>query len=334
MAGAFSIETGHFNRSLSSRPRARATMANSDFWRDLAISFHSVAILYEFTAHRFYYMELSIVEPTWNLSAAPTARAEFGALARRGASMLCPSPTGDLFLAWLEALWREATHGPVRTPSEIVGKDRTGKLTQLHGKIDRVFQASSALCRKFESEALQSEFEERRRNDPKNWSEFRRQVEALETIKEIRDAPAKQIPEEFVRNTIARIRGIKPEDVTKEQIAFEVAGLLPFYSHIELIPATPRQESTPESDAKPTEQPEPKPAQGDPPAETIAAQLQRLRVECELTEEELAEEINVDIRSVQRHLANESIPRALTIRRYEKAFSKLLKQQIVIRQMP
>jgi hypothetical protein len=58
--------------------------------------------------------------------------------------MLSPSPTRDLAVAWLEALWKEATHGPVRTPSKIPGKDRTGRLTQLRGKIDRVCQASSA----------------------------------------------------------------------------------------------------------------------------------------------------------------------------------------------
>ena len=71
-----------------------------------------------------------------------------------------------------------------------------------------------------------------------------------------------------------------------------------------------------------------------PPEETIATQLQRLRVECDLTEEALAELVDIDIRSVQRHLASETVPRALTIRKYEKVFSKLLNRQIVIRQMP
>lgn len=66
-------------------------------------------------------------------------------------------------------------------------------------------------------------------------------------------------------------------------------------------------------------------------AETVGAQIQRLRVQCELTEEDLAEAVEMDIRSVQRHLASETVPRALSLRRYEKTFSKLLNQQIVIR---
>jgi len=75
-------------------------MANSDFWRELAISFKSVPELYEFTAYRQYYMELryfsptSITEPDWKLQATPAALAEFRAMAIRGGSMLCTCPLG------------------------------------------------------------------------------------------------------------------------------------------------------------------------------------------------------------------------------------------------
>src|SRR5271169_5061262 len=137
-------------------------MAHSDLWRELAISFQSVPPLYEFAAYRQYYMELryfsptSTTEPDWELQGTPAALAEFDAMARRGATMLTPPPTGDLAVAWLEALWKEATEGPVRSGIEILGKDRSGRLTELRGKIDRVFQASSTLCRKFESDALQT----------------------------------------------------------------------------------------------------------------------------------------------------------------------------------
>jgi ribosome-binding protein aMBF1 (putative translation factor) len=88
------------------------------------------------------------------------------------------------------------------------------------------------------------------------------------------------------------------------------------------------------------QQPDPKPRPSSDltvpssPEETIAAQLQRLRLECDLTEEALAEQVNMDIRSVQRHLAGESVPRALSVRKYERAFSKLLNRQVVIRQVP
>src|ERR1017187_4931311 len=223
-------------------------MANSDLWRELAFSFKSVPEFYEFTAYRQYYMELqyfsltSKAEPDWKLQAIPPALAEFDAMARRGATMLTPPPTGDLAVAWLEALWKEATEGPVRSGIPIVGKDRTGRLTELRGTIARVFEASSALCRKFESEALQAEFEERQRNDPKNWSPFRSQFEAFRKMREIVDGPRERLPEVFVRNAIAELRGIKPEEVKDKQIRFEVAGLLPSYPNIVLIP-TPVQET-------------------------------------------------------------------------------------------
>ena len=78
----------------------------------------------------------------------------------------------------------------------------------------------------------------------------------------------------------------------------------------------------------------PNPVPPSPAHETIAAQLQRLRDECHITEEELAEKIDMDIRSVQRHLASKTIPRARHLRVYERVFSKLLNRQIVIRKMP
>jgi hypothetical protein len=68
--------------------------------------------------------------------------------------------------------------------------------------------------------------------------------------------------------------------------------------------------------------------------ESVGSQIQRLRLECDWTEEDLAEAVDLDLRSVQRHLASDAAPRALTIRKYEKAFSKLLKKEIVITQMP
>jgi len=71
-----------------------------------------------------------------------------------------------------------------------------------------------------------------------------------------------------------------------------------------------------------------------PKADKIGAQINRLRDELHLTEEELAEEIEMDIRSVQRHLAGEVMPRARHLRRYERVLSKLLKREVVIRKMP
>jgi hypothetical protein len=67
--------------------------------------------------------------------------------------------------------------------------------------------------------------------------------------------------------------------------------------------------------------------------ETVAFQINALREECRLTAEELAEKIDVDIRSVQRHLSSKSTPYARNLQRYEREFSKLLNRQIVTRKM-
>lgn len=109
-----------------------------------------------------YFSPTSIIEPDWKLNATPAALAEFRAIATHGATMLPPLRTNDLTVTWLEALWKEATEGPVRQGIEILGKDRTGRLTELRGKIDRVFQASLSLCRQFEREAMQVEYTENR----------------------------------------------------------------------------------------------------------------------------------------------------------------------------
>jgi len=63
---------------------------------------------------------------------------------------------------------------------------------------------------------------------------------------------------------------------------------------------------------------------------TLGSQIQKLRDECRLTTEELAEEVKLDVRSVQRHLAGRTQPYARHLRAYEKSFSKLLNKQVVI----
>jgi hypothetical protein len=198
-------------------------MVNSDFWRELAISFKSVPDFYEFTAYRHYYGELhyflptSIVEPEWKFPLAiPPALAEFRAMATRGATMLPPLPTGDLAVRWLEALWKEATEGPVRSGIPILGKDRTGKLTELRGTIPRAFEASSSLCRKFESEELQAEFEEKQRNEPRDWSAFRHRVKAQETVSKAQPEPEPAKP--TTKPDAATASTPKPTDTVAAQI--------------------------------------------------------------------------------------------------------------------
>jgi len=68
--------------------------------------------------------------------------------------------------------------------------------------------------------------------------------------------------------------------------------------------------------------------------ETVGEQINRLRNECNLTIEQLAEKIKVNARSVERHLAGDSVPYARNISAYERVFSKLLNRQVVIKKMP
>jgi hypothetical protein len=69
-------------------------------------------------------------------------------------------------------------------------------------------------------------------------------------------------------------------------------------------------------------------------AETIPEQLSRLRDESRWTMDELAEEIQVDPRTVQRHLAGDSSPYKRHIAAYERVFSKRLSRKVLIEEMP
>lgn len=101
------------------------------------------------------------------------------------------------------------------------------------------------------------------------------------------------LPEPLVREVLGTLYGIKPEKVTLDRTA--------------------------------RDQP--------PTLETIGLQLNRLREECRWTEEQLAERISISLRSVQRHLAGESIPYSRHIHAYERVFSKRLERQVVIDRM-
>jgi hypothetical protein len=318
-------------------------MADSAFWRDLAEKFLASP---NFRADGHYVIGSG--QPwTWQLAgvAAPYIRNAFEALARRAASEIADAGSHDLLIVWMEELRKGSYNFTISNQAHEVQPDGTEGPHYLMGSIYGVCQASATLCKKLEADAIQTEFETAQRNNPRNWTQFRQQFEALKSMRKIHDAPAERIPENFARNAIARIYGIKPEDVTTEQIAFEVAGLLPAYPRIELIPSAPIEAPTPAPETehsyvgidKNRSSPQPSSESVTPPiapTETIASQIQRLRIECGLTEEQLAEEINLDIRTVQRHLASDSIPRALVLRKYEKVFSKLLNKNIVIRQMP
>lgn len=65
----------------------------------------------------------------------------------------------------------------------------------------------------------------------------------------------------------------------------------------------------------------------------IATQIEALRAEARLTIEDLAHKVEVDPRSVQRHLAGHSQPYKRHLRAYERVFSKLLNRSVVINEM-
>jgi hypothetical protein len=65
------------------------------------------------------------------------------------------------------------------------------------------------------------------------------------------------------------------------------------------------------------------------PETTLAEQIEKLRDEARLTNEELAEEINLGLRSLYRHLSG-TPPRARHIAAYEKLFSEKLARKVLL----
>jgi hypothetical protein len=309
-------------------------MADSAFWRDLAEKFLASP---DFRADGHYVIGSG--EPwTWQLAgvAAEYIRAAFEALARRAASEIAVAGSPDLLTVWLEELRKGSYNFRISNQAHEVLPDGTEGPHYLMGSIHGVCQASATLCKKLENEAIQAEFEAEQHKNPRNWTPFHQQVEALNTLKEISTAPALRLSEEFVRSALGRIHNMKPEDVPAAIINFEIAGLTTFYKHVELIPSAPRREPPPTPEPSETNavrsEPEQRPVPT--PVETIAAQIQRLRVECKWTIPELAEAGGIDRRTVDRLLAGEFIPYPRTLSAYEKAFRKHLKRQVVLRKMP
>jgi hypothetical protein len=307
-------------------------MADSAFWRDLAEKFLASP---DFRADGHYVIGSG--EPwRWQLAgvAADFIRASFEALASRAASETVGSNTQDLVTAWLEELRTGSYNFVFSNQASEVQPDGTEGPHYLMGSIHGVCRASATLCKKLEADAIQAEFKEKQRENPKNWSEFRRRVESFESVKEVVNEPPYRIPEAVVRKIIADMDGTKPEDVTWKRIGFEIAALGgPNRRHIEVVPSAP-QGSPPAPDTKPGEQAEPTPAPAAPPEETIAAQLQRLRLECKWTIEKLAAKTGFDETTVKRHLSGRASPRLGNLTLYERAFAKALKREVVINKTP
>jgi hypothetical protein len=79
-------------------------------------------------------------------------------------------------------------------------------------------------------------------------------------------------------------------------------------------------------------QPEQEPKQQDAtPKETLAAQIKRLQNECEFAAEMMAETLEVEPRSIFRHLAGQAVPRPKHIAAYEKLFSERLGRSVTLK---
>ena len=66
------------------------------------------------------------------------------------------------------------------------------------------------------------------------------------------------------------------------------------------------------------------------PAETIAQQIEALRLLAGITQEKLAELLKITTRQVQRHIAGDATPNGLTLTAYNRIFKQLLGEKVVI----
>jgi hypothetical protein len=77
------------------------------------------------------------------------------------------------------------------------------------------------------------------KGDPRTWPFLLQDLEASKAIKKRITGPREVISEAFVRDSISRHLGIRPEDVTRNQIRHAVVDLLPYCPAITVIPAEP-----------------------------------------------------------------------------------------------
>lgn len=81
----------------------------------------------------------------------------------------------------------------------------------------------------------------------------------------------------------------------------------------------------------PAPQPAPNESGVTPQQESIADQIRQLRRESALTVDEIASALDVDARSINRHLAGKAKPRRAHIVAYEKLFSERLNRKVIIK---
>jgi hypothetical protein len=293
-------------------------MTDSDFWRELAEEFRLLRDNHgELRADRTRGRDSGLVE--WTLTGGDrSARIQFEALAKRGALLVPDAHSSGLLGAWLEAL-RHASASSRGDESEGADDHRSGT--------GCLCTASADYCNQEESRALDAEFQQRQQEDPKNGSPLSRKWAAHKQIRQLMRGPHEEIPESFVRNVLGEQYGIAPEKVTAKQIRFEVSDLLRQYPAIRLGHDEPIEATPSADDANP---PEIAPVR----RESVGEQIDRYREESRLPVEALAEAIKANIRTVERHIADEGTPALRHLGGYERVFSRALKRRIVINKMP
>lgn len=220
-------------------------MPSSDFWRDLSAQFLKLPDPGKELRADWAYQVGSGEIGDWTLTGIPNRflKNQFEVLAKRGAMEIASDPSTELLIVWLEALRKDGSDFRISSTGSSIDTVIDRDVQLVFGSIFHICEASASFCKKQESRALQTEFNERHSSAP-----------------------------------------------------------------------------TPPKTASPAL----------PATETVAEQISRLREECRLTVEELAEKIGVEPRSVQRHEAGASEPYARHWRAYEREFSKILKRQIFI----
>jgi hypothetical protein len=88
-------------------------------------------------------------------------------------------------------------------------------------------------------------------DDPTSWSPLHQQVEAYRQVKTLIGGPHEEIPEDLLRQTFAQQYGCEPEEVTGEQIRFEVSGLPRYYPAITVTPSVPLAQEMARADPVP-----------------------------------------------------------------------------------
>jgi hypothetical protein len=83
-------------------------------------------------------------------------------------------------------------------------------------------------------------------DDPRHWSPLHQKVEAYNQISILAGQLFQAVPEALVRQALAEQFGCTPEEVTLEQIRFQVSQLLPYYPAITVAPSVSPELPTPE----------------------------------------------------------------------------------------